>query len=185
VTYQWRGQQRTISGALDANFTGQSDFGSFELSSAKLRQLIFNGPSAAADLRPPALQGQIVTASVVLKNGTTIVMIGLQRHASYYSSEGYIAGGETRYNHYTDFRFLRGESLTTVEFAGIQKLEFSGADTVTVTLKNGHVATGKLSGKDAARLDGWTGETDQGLAFFAPDSVRAVEFGEITSKGTP
>jgi len=64
------GQQRTISGALDANFAGQSDFGTFELSSAKLRQLIFNGPSAAADLRPPGPQGQFVTASVVLKNGT-------------------------------------------------------------------------------------------------------------------
>jgi hypothetical protein len=185
VTYQWRGQQRTISGALDANFAGQSDFGTFELSSAKLRQLIFNGPSAAADLRPPGPQGQFVTASVVLKNGTALVMTGLQRQASYYSSEGYIVGGATRHNHYADFRFLRGESLTTVAFAAIRKLEFSGEDAVSVTLKNGHVATGKLSDKDDARLDGWTGETDQGLAFVAPASVRAVEFGDITSKGTP
>jgi hypothetical protein len=68
-----------------------------------------------------------------------------------------------------------------LEFSAIRKLEFSAGDTVTVTLKNGNTTSGKLSNVEDARVDGWTGETEQGYVFLEPSLVRAVEFGESSS----
>jgi hypothetical protein len=179
VRYSWRGQERTISGTLAGNFRGQSDFGGFSLSASKLRQLAFT--DAPAPEKPEQRYGTPYPASVVLTNGTTITFSSIQRHASYYSTAGYIMGGQTVFNHYTDFRFMRGESSASLEFAAIQKLEFSAGDTVTVTLKNGNTTSGTLSNVQDAGVDGWTGETEQGYVFLAPSLVRAVEFGESSS----
>jgi hypothetical protein len=176
VTYLWRGQQRTISGTLDANLSGKSDFGSFELSSSKLRQLTFS--EAPAPEEAEQRDNTLRPAAVILTNGMSIAFYKIERYDSYYSQEGYLIGGTTRYNHYKDFRFMRGESLATLEFAAIKKLEFTADGAVTVMLKNGLTASGKLSNADDARVLGWTGETKQGLVFLAPDLVHTVEFGE-------
>ena len=90
-------------------------------------------------------------------------------------------GGQTVFNHYTDFRFMRGEASAILGFAAIHKLEFSAGDAVSVTLKNGNNTSGKLSNVQDASVDGWTGETEQGYVFVAPSSVRVVEFGESGS----
>jgi hypothetical protein len=179
VRYSWRGQERTISGTLAGNFGGESDFGHFSLSASKLRQLTFT--DAPTPEKTEQRYGTRYSASAVLTNGMTLSISSFQRHASYFSTAGYIAGGQVVYNHYTDFRFMRGESLATVEFAAIRKLEFSDGDTVTVTLKNGNTTSGKLSTVMDAGVVGWTGETEQGLVFLAPSLVRAVEFGESSA----
>jgi len=175
VTYDWLGQQRTISGILDAKFSGKSDFGEFELASEKLRHLGFADKPVAEKKEP---YGTPCPASVSLKSGAIIRFSDLKRHASYYSTEGYIMGGSTRYLHYCNFKFMRGESLATSEFAAIRKLEFNADDNVIVSLKNGNTGSGKLSSKDDARVDGWTGETEQGFVFLPPALVQSIEFGD-------
>jgi len=49
-------------------------------------------------------------------------------------------------------------------------------------LKNGKTASGKLFTEGHPCVDGWSGETDQGLVFIAPNLVRSVEFGESTKE---
>ncbi len=56
-----------------------------------------------------------------------------------------MVGGRVRYLHYTDFCFLRGESLATVSFDKIKRIDFSGEKDVAVILKNGKKATGTLA----------------------------------------
>jgi hypothetical protein len=178
VMYYWRGQQRTISGHLRGTFGGESDFGSLSLDSSKLRQLAFSAPPLEKlGLRPGNL------ASVVLTNGTTITFSDINRCARYFSTEGYMSGGTMVTETYIDFQFMRGESSATLKFATIRKLEFSAGDTdtVTVTLRNGNTTSGKLSNEKDARVDGWTGETEQGIVFLDPGWVRSVEFGDASS----
>jgi hypothetical protein len=175
VTYDWHGQTRTTSGELNAEIAGKSEFGDFKLDASKLRQLTFSTAPSANE--QPSRQAAD-SATVILTNGTRVALSALKRHASYYSSEGYILGGTTRYHHNSDFSFMRGESLATLKFGAIAKLDFGPDEAVTVTLKSGSSASGKLSRNGDARVDGWTGESDQGSVFISPDAVRAIEFGE-------
>jgi len=178
VIVDWRGQQRTLSGTLKGSLTGKSDFGEFTLGAEKVKQLAFKSPPARQDAGSRSDQN----ATLFLENGHQVQLAGIQRYDSYFSTAGYIMGGSTRYNHYDDIRFMRGESVATVKFADLAKLEFDGAGSVTVTLKNGKTATGKLATGDDAEVEGWTGEAEGGLAFVAPKSVRAVVFGSAAGK---
>jgi hypothetical protein len=179
VSYAWRGQQRTISGTLEATFIGNSDFGGFALDSSKLRHLSFADKPAPEGGKQP--YGTPFPASITLTNGTSIHFFDLQRHASYYLFGGHPFDGLPHYNYYSDFRFMRGESLATLDFAAIRKLEFSAGDGVTVSLKNGNTTSGKLSSSEDNRVDGWTGETEQGLVFLSRSLIRSVEFGEFST----
>ena len=176
VIVDWRGQQRTVSGTLKGSLTGKSDFGDFELVAEKIRQLAFKSPPAE---QQAARSGQ--SGTLLLKNGQQIQLAAIERYDSYYSSEGYIMGGSMRYMHYDDVSLMRGESVATVKFADLQRLEFDKAGAITVTLKNGNSATGKLASGDGAGVKGWTGESDSGFVFVSPESVRAVVFGNTTA----
>jgi len=175
VTFDWHGQTRTTSGQLKAEIAGKSDFGDFKLDASKLRQLTFS--TAPSEEAKPSRR-PVDSGTAILVNGTRVGLFSIQRHASYYSSKGYLIGGSTRYYHYSDFSFMRGESLATLNLGAIAKLEFGPDEAVTVSLKSGSSAVGKLSNHEDARVDGWTGESDQGSVFLPPKSVRAIEFGE-------
>jgi len=175
VRYQWMGYEKTISGELvSETFKGKTDFGEFKLNSSKLKRLTFKeGPTVVMKEEKPLAYD----ATLVLTDGTKIPVANLKRHDSYWSSEGYLIGGRTRYHHYTDFRFLRGESLLTVPFENLKTIEFGPEGKVDVMLKNGKSATGKLSDEDDAGVDGFTGLCDEGEFFINPDHVKSIEFG--------
>lgn len=174
VRYQWMGYEKTISGELGSEtFKGKTDFGEFKLNSGKLKRLTFKeGPTVMKEEKPLTYD-----ATLVLTDGTKIPVANLKRHDSYWSSKGYLIGGRTRYYHYTDFSFLKGESLLTVPFENIKTIEFGPGSKVDVTLKNGKSATGKLSDEDNAGVDGFTGLCDEGEFFINPEHVKAIEFG--------
>jgi len=178
VTYLWRGQQRTISGQLDTECIGKSDFGDFKLNLSKLRKLSFSeAPSNEENVESRFL----FPASLVLKSGGAIALSNVCRRAVYFSSEGYFVGGSDRYVGFNSFSFMRGESLATLEFYAIRKLEFSGANaftvTVIVTLKSGATTTGTLPQSGKERVNGWWGLTDKGYTYVDQALVRSVEFG--------
>ncbi len=176
VVFDWRGQQRTLSGTLKGSLAGKSDFGDFTLAADKIKSVAFKSPPSNQ-----GAAGSDQSGTLFLENGHQIQLAAIRRHDSYYSTAGYVIGGSTRYSHYDDILFMRGESIVTVKFEDLQKLEFDAAGAVTVTLKNGNTATGKLATGAGAGLEGWTGEAD-GFVFVAPESVRAVIFGSAPEK---
>jgi len=180
VTYNWRGQPITVSGELQGEITGKSDFGDFKLSAAKVRQLSFSSPPNPTKANRPSLAVSVV---VTLKSGKRMTLSSFQRHHSFYSTEGYILGGSTRYHHLTDFRFQRGESLATLKFDAIRKLEFGDGNTVTVILMNGTSGSGGLSTANDAGVSGWTGESEYGNVFIHPNVVQAIEFTDASNSG--
>lgn len=176
VNYLFRGKGVMAKGKLfPGEIKGESDFGEIKLSMAKLKSLVFNGP-------PKAIQRDFTPhnfGALVLSNGARVNMDSLMRHDSYYSSEGYIVGGSTRYVHFRDIRFLRGESLLTVGFEKIKRIEFLNETEVSVTLHNGKKAAGKLSDKPGAKVVGFTGKSDKGKFYIEKKHVKSIEFVEF------
>lgn len=178
ITYVWRGKEVSLTGSLfSGEFTGKSDFGDLKLSAGKLKSLKFDRSPKPADKQ----EKPSGVATLTLADGTTVHVDSLKRHDSYYSSEGYIMGGSTRYRHYTDFKFLRGESLATVSFDKIKRIDFTGDKDVTVVLKNGNKASGTLSSEKGADIVGWTGVSDKGEVFLSKKQVKAIDFGAATT----
>jgi hypothetical protein len=184
VTYLWQNQERKISGKLAAGeFTGESDFGQVKISAAKLRSLIFTEPpiplsepdktSLAKDL----LRNR---ARIILANGTEIISGSLKRHFSYYSTAGYIIGGEMVHSESSDFSFNRGESLLTLDFGKLKSLEFGPDNTVTVALGNGNSANGTLAGGRNG-MTGLSGMSDKGWFFVEIGFVRRIIFEDSPS----
>lgn len=173
VTYDWNGETRTISGGLSGKFSGKSEFGDFTLDGSKVRQLAFDAPPVA---NPQQKSASGAPASLILTNGTRIELSDLMRYTHFYSTEGYVLGGAWRDRRQPDFVFMRGEALSRVNLDAIAKLDFGPERSVTVTLKSGSAASGKLNvngGEDD--LTGWVGES-HGLAFVPGASVRTIEF---------
>lgn len=181
VTYQWLEKEKRITGILvSGKFTGKSDFGDVEVSTINLKELVFTDlPSPMTAEQKKELKERLNTfkATLLLKDETRVSVADLRRHDSYYSTEGYLIGGSTRYRHYTDFRFKRGESLLTVSFTKIKRIEFANKDSVVVTLKNGKSTTGTLSKEDGAEVEGFTGLNESGNFFISSKHVKAVVFG--------
>lgn len=174
VRYQWRGQERTITGKPQGGvFKGKSDFGDIELSINKLRKLTFKEPTV------PTTEKEMVSfdATLILTDGTKVPVANLKRYDTYYSSSRFGLGGSTIHAKYSDFRFLRGESLATVAFKEIKNITFQSYNNVTVTLKNGKKAMGTLSTEARARVKGFTGIYEKGEFFISPSHVKAIEFG--------
>lgn len=172
ISYLWRGKQLTITGELfDGDFKGKSDFGDFKLHSSKLRSLKFNQPPKQEEKKEEVSY----RATLTLENGTRISVGKLKRHDSFYSTAGYIMGGSTRYHHYTNFSFLRGESLATIDFDKIKRIEFTGVREVSVTLKNGNMASGTISTEKGADIVGFTGVFENGKFFVPKKHVKAIE----------
>lgn len=173
VSYLWRGKELNITGKLFAGeFTGKSNFGDLKLHTSKLLSLKFHQPPKPEEKKAEVSE----RATLSLEKGTQIAVDTFKRHDSYYSSEGYIMGGSTRYRHYTDFRFLRGESLATIAFSEIKRIEFAGEKEVSVTLKNGKKASGTISTEKGADIVGFTGVFEKGEFFVAKKRVKTIDF---------
>ncbi len=173
VSYNWSGKQRTISGVLTGEFSGMTDLGEFRLSAALLRHLVQRNPSPPRKEDPP--YGVSYPATITLTNGAKIGFSGIRCHVISFSRVGYIVGGKLINEHLQDFEFMRSEAAVNTSFDTIQKLEFTAANTVQVTLKDGSTSSGK------SNVQAWTGETEQGLALVLPTSVRSLEFGQSTT----
>jgi len=182
IIVDWRGQRLTVSGILKGSLTGTSDFGDFALDAAKIKQLIFkSSPPRQSDTAIRSAQ----EGTVFLAAGRQIQLAGIQRHdrySDYSPTAGFRPGAVVYMRHYDDFRFIRGESLATVQFTDLLRLEFEPEGSVTVNFKNGNRATGKLSDSNDAGVDGWTGEIGSGLVFVSQESVRAIAFGNTAAK---
>lgn len=181
VTYQWHGKEQHVSGTLaSGEFTGKGDFGDTKITTSNLKQLVFTDPPKASDQKQKTeLAKRLRTnrATLTLSDGSEVPVANLQRHDSYYSTEGYLIGGTTRYRHYTDFRFKRGESLLTIEFAKLKRIAFGDKNTVTVTLTNDKTATGTLANEKGAGVEGFTGFNQNGNFFIPAKQIKAVSFG--------
>lgn len=177
ITYIWLGQEKTLVGTLDAGeFSGKSEFGDIKMPTSKLKELVFSElPSTNWETVKKEMSKK-PTYTLMLTDNTEVTVSDLRRHASYYSSEGYLIGGETRYSHYTDFCFKRGESEVTIEFAKLKSIEFGSEKTVTVTLASGTSAPGTLS-SGRSGIDGFTGINEAGEFFVRPGSVKKIVFG--------
>ena len=174
IRYRWRGKELTITGKLfEGYLTGESDFGGFKLHTRTLSSLNFNQPPHSEEKQYEDSKG----ATITLEDGTQITAVnGLRRHVSYYSTEGYIIGGADQYLHYDDFRFLRGQSLSTVKFTAIKRLEFEDEKDVSVTLKNGKQTSGTISTEQDNNILGFTGTFTQGKFFVSKKRVKVIEF---------
>jgi hypothetical protein len=184
VTYVWAGQEKRISGRLAAGeFTGESDFGQVKISATKLKSLIFGDPPIAlSEQEKASLVKDLLRdrARVVLANGTDMAAASLRRNFSYYSTAGYIIGGEMVHSESSDFSFNRGESLLTLDFGKLKSLEFGGNSTVTVTLANGNSASGTMaSGRNG--ITGFSGISDKGWFFVEREFVKRITFEPTTS----
>jgi hypothetical protein len=197
------GQERVISGQLVdfGALVGKTDFGAFRMEMAGLRKLSFKERPSGS----PIAQKKPLSYSValLLTNGERFrVVADFRRFSTYCSSAGYLAGCGDHYDQLTDFSFSRGDSVQTVDFNNIKAIEFTdgkhpvpaskklscptgcGGDLqgdVTVTLRNGKSASGKLT-RDATReggqVDGYTGTYENGdFPFFLdPAYVRTITF---------
>ena len=179
IIYVWLDQERKIAGTLAAGeFVGDSDFGQVKIQAAKLRSLIFAHPPAALSDQTKASIAKELNknrAKIVLANGTELVAGSVKRHFSYYSTEGYIIGGETRYSESSDFSFKRGESLITIEFGKLKSVEFGANDSVTVTLPNGSSASGTV-GTGRNGFSGLSAVSDRGRFYVETRFVKRIDF---------
>ncbi len=174
ITYLWRGKELTTTGKLfSGEFTWKSDFGDLKLYTSKLKSIKFDRAPTVKKEDEKAGNLAILTVS----SGAKVTVNNLKRHDRYYSREGYLIGGETRYGHYTDFRFLRGESLVTVDFKKIKRIDFTGEREVSVTLKNEKKGTMNISAEAEADIVGFTGAFEKGEFFIAKEHVKIIEFG--------
>ena len=175
VRYLWRGEERTITGKLfEGHLTGKGDFGNFKLHTRALISVHFQQPP-----KPEEKQEEVSDwATLTLEDGTQITSVDeLKRHVSYYSTEGYLIGGSDQYLHYIDFRFLRGQSLSTLPFTVIKRIKFEGEKNVSVTLKNGKQASGTISTEQDNNIIGFTGLFEKGKFFVPKKRVKIIEFG--------
>lgn len=180
ITYQWLGKEQKARGDLfHGEFSGKSDFGDIKVATSSLKAVEFSGPpSAKPDREKKEMDRRLAArkAAISLDDGSQLKLVDLRRHASYYSTAGYIIGGTTVYAHYADFRFKRGESLVTVPFEKIQKVEFNANNAVSVTLITGSSASGNLSNEKEAGVEGFTGLTALGNVYIAPTRVKSIVF---------
>ena len=179
VSYDWRGQTNTISGEVDFVCNAESNIGSIRFPAAAVRQFTFGTPPSASHFPSSGSSADDVTATVTTASGKSFVLTRFRRFVSWYSTAGYLIGGKDAYSNEASFCFLRGESSSELAFGLIGKLEFGRDDAVTVTLKTGASAAGKLvpQGKSGG-VYGWNGESDRGWMFFGPSSVRSISFGK-------
>ena len=192
VQYVVWGKESAITGVLlDRKITGKSDFGAFSLETSQLRQLTFKSPPLFAAREqafpyPIAIdKAPAYDATLVLTDGTKVPVARLARFATYFSTKGYLIGGETQYRENADVRFLRGQSLVAIEFTALRTLQFGPGESITVTLKNGNTTTGQISEREDDRVDGFTGIYEKGFFFIHARHVKAIQFGPVQETAQP
>ena len=180
IVYVRLGKEATIVGTLaQGNFTGKSDFGDVNIPISKLKGLTFPtlpGEKSADEKKRLAERLSQNKAVLTLADGTELSVSDLHRHDSYYSTEGYLIGGATRYNHYTDIRFKRGETLATLEFSKLKSVDFKADKSLVVTLASGATANGTPSNEAGAEFEGYSGTCESGTFFVAPERVKRIVF---------
>jgi hypothetical protein len=196
VKYQTKDGEASVSGGLPeaATLSGDSDFGAFSLSVGKLKRLEFSqtGIAAKPAKRQPALgaDGKLNDRSFIavltLTDGTSIQVSDFRRHANY------VTGGmdnnwmPPKYysnvinQHFTDFRFIRGETSQTIPFDKIKAVDFTSGESVTVTTKSDAKAEMKLSQKNEETLSGFTGTSSKGDFYVPAKFVKSIAFGDAT-----
>lgn len=173
VLYQLRGIKKTLTGKLVHSYLdGKSDFGDMSLSIDKLKKLTFKEPA----ITNPQEGAISYTAKLVLTDGSRVPVANLRRYDKYFSTAGYVSGGSISHGQYADFRFLRGESLSIIDFKKIKRITFQSGKNVKVTLKNGKEATGILSTQKRAEVEGFTGIYEEGAFFIPPNHVKEIVF---------
>jgi hypothetical protein len=169
IVYCWRGKEQKVSGTLHCKFSDTADFGPFILEGSKLKHLTFQSPPPVESEPPPLKPAH--SAKISLKKGCEITLSSIVRHYSYYSTAGYLIGGETHHSYSTNFEFKRGESEAVVAFDALAKVEFGAEGSFTVTLKNGNSASGKH-----ADGYGWSGRCDKGMVYVPQGEIVRIEF---------
>jgi hypothetical protein len=187
VKYLWMGKEQTVEGSLaSGDFMGKTDVGGFKLASGKLKQLKLKpGPAPVRDesTSPP-------DTTLVLLDGAKVRVGHLKRQYEYdYNDTFYVNGKRgTSYSFYDDFRFLRGDALTTIEFKSLSSIEFGEKHRVTVTLKNGTKTAGTLmdiaddlsGGGERGGMTHISGIGESGVFLISPTLVKAIQF-DLTS----
>ena len=177
------GREATIVGELvQGNFTGKSDFGDVEIPISKVKELTYQIPpseKSADEKKQLAERLSRSKAVLTLADETELSVSDLHRHDSYtVRSEGGIIfiGGSTRYKYYTDVRFKRGETLSTLEFSKLKSIEFKADQSLVVTVPSGATANVTRSNEDGAGFEGYSGICESGPFFIVPERVKRIVF---------
>jgi hypothetical protein len=192
VTYLTKDGETMVSGALprDAELDGNSDFGTFTLSLARLNRLEFQQPAApAAPAKRPNiydkdghLRGASFAATLTLTDGTQLAVTQLRRNDIYAQdvTDTTVLVDRPTYaivaGTYTDFRLLRGETLQTVPFENVKSAEFMPGDTVLVKTKGGAEAEMKIPRRDERSVEGFAGFSSKGDFYVPLRFVRLITF---------
>jgi hypothetical protein len=176
VRYVWQGRDTVISAALaEGIITGKSDLGDFSLPTMQLRALTFRTPpsSGAGESVPGPRAFDTV---LILTDGTRVPVADLRRFTSYFSSKGYVSGGEMVRATARNLAVVRGESHTVVSFDNITTIESGRRDSVRVALKNGSTGTGTLPESGEWAMPAFAGLCERGRFLLSREQVRSVQF---------
>jgi len=167
VKYVLNGQEFTAKGKLRGGVQGKSDFGGFYISTTNIRRIEFKSP-------PTPGGGSEVSGPPILKltllDGSIVPVTRLRRFYRYFSRDGYIMGGEWKTGVEEGIVFSRGESTSSVAMQDIAKVDFGADDTVSVTLRNGKSATGKVSSSDP-----FCGTSEKGCFIIEKEFIKSIE----------
>jgi len=184
VKYLWNGKEHVATGEMrPVAFLGKSDFGDIKLESSNLKQLTLIPPPVPVAKAEKYLtrdwqrMGLTYGMTLSLKDGTQLRVDNLKRQFSFYSTEGYLIGGSTRYRSDESIAFLRGSSVATVPFKAVKLIEFGDDKTITVTLRDGKKASGTVSEKAEERIDGFGGFMVDGKFSIDAKLVKFIDFG--------
>lgn len=205
VSYYWMGVKKMISGNLiDISLTGQSDFGSFSISSTELKQLRFSQVSDKIKQKEEFHSNGYITLSDETKlefgdrsTGTSFTQkkYTLKRH-TYYSYRyknplpqnakdmmlkqqrfEWVSGVKSGY--YESIAFDRGKSQGLVEFKDLKSIEFEGENNrnIIITLKNGNSTKAIINESgDVRDFDGLIGVCGKGEFYIERKNIRIVYF---------
>ena len=173
VKYVLKGQEFTAKGKLGTgSLQGKSDFGGFSISTANIRRIDIKSPPAPGE--GYEVSGSPVPATLTLLDDSMVPVLRLHCFFRYFSTEGYIMGGEWKTITTETIEFMRGESKTSVAMRDIAKVDFGANDTVSVTLKNGKSTTGTLAQDYVAA--GFCGTFEKGYFFIDKKRIKSIEF---------
>lgn len=156
---------------MSGNFIGDSDLGEISISYEKLKKMVFKQPP----VENAKIRAASFTDTLILTDGLKISVANLRRR-SWYNSTLWIPPQRT-FSGYSNIRFLRGDSMVTLDFSKIKKLTFEPGKCVKLTLRNNSEITGKVPDQESVELLGFSGIYEEGLFFISPKKLQAIEFG--------
>ena len=176
VKYVLKSQEFTATGKLGStDLTGKSDFGSLSISTAKIRRIDFKSPPTPGEEYEYKVSKPPVPATLTLLDDSVVPVTRLRRFYRYFSTFGYIMGGEWKPGTDEVIEFIRGESKSTVTMENIAKVEFGAGGALSITLRNGNSATGKLGSEKV--VEGFCGTFEKGYFFIDKKHIKSIQFG--------